>query len=69
MITDEQELEQYAKLKQIDEFAKTLGITIYNIEFGFESNKKQYSMVIPCLNVEPEQLKNEPDLKGLASAL
>ena len=35
-MTEKQAQEQYAKLKKIDEYAKSLGMTIYRVDYGFE---------------------------------
>lgn len=61
----------YKKLKQLDEFAKLIGLTIYKVKYGFcaENSTEHYTAQIDCLNIEPERLKNEPHLVGLASVL
>lgn len=41
-LTDEQCREQYAKLKKIDEYAKSLGFTIYAIKAGMNVNGHEY---------------------------
>ena len=59
----------YSKLKKLDEYAKSLGLTIYRVKYGYEIDNQYYTNDVTCLNIEPERLKNEPHLKGLASAL
>lgn len=49
MLTDEA-LQQYAKLKQIDEYAKSLGFTIYKIVADFKINDKVYCLSDTSLN-------------------
>ncbi|MCR4880644.1 MAG: hypothetical protein K6A44_01645 [bacterium] len=54
----------YSKLKQLDKFAKSLGITIYDIIYKENNNK--YTCSIHDLNVSAERIKKYPALKGLA---
>lgn len=50
MLTDEAQ-QQYAKLKQIDEYAKSLGFTIYKIVADFKIGDKVYCLSDTSLNV------------------
>ena len=54
----------YSKLKTLDEFAKSLGLTIYDIIYKEKGNK--YTCAIHDLNASPERVKKYPSLKGLA---
>lgn len=49
-MTDEQAREQYAKLKQIDEFAKSLGFTIYKIVADFKVDNETFTLSDTTLN-------------------
>lgn len=42
--------QQYAKLKQIDKYAKSLGFTIYKIVADFKINDKVYCLSDTSLN-------------------
>ena len=59
----------YKKLKQLDEFAKSIGLTIYRVKYGFYEESEHYTAQVDCLNIHPDRLKNEPHLEGLASVL
>lgn len=59
----------YDRIKKIDEYAKSMGLTIYRICYGFEHNEKHYTCDITCLNFPPERLEKEPNLEGLAEVL
>lgn len=58
-MTDEQAQEQYNKLKKIDKYAKTLGITIYNIEASFIVHDKEFHLKTPIFeNKIPDKWKD-----------
>ena len=46
----------FDKIKQLDKYAKSLGITLYDIKYGYENN----TQIIHCLNLSPER-ENEPN--------
>ncbi len=54
-MTDEQVQEQYAKLKQIDKFAKDLGFTIYRIDCSFYINDEENTLIDRTLNSPSEK--------------
>ena len=58
MLTDEAQ-QQYAKLKQIDEYAKSLGFTIYKIVADFKIGDKVYCLSDTSLNVRKQNLTPE----------
>lgn len=45
ILTDEDCKAEYAKLKQIDKFAKELGITIYHIRYSFKAANNEECLV------------------------
>lgn len=58
----------YDRLKKIDEYSKSLGVTLYNITYGFYDNNEHFTHVINDFNISPQRAK-EPNVKGLAECL
>lgn len=58
------------KLKQLDEYAKSLGLTIYDIHYGFEYQGKIVGHKIIPFNISPEYKENHPNIiKGFVQCL
>lgn len=60
-MTDKEVQIEYDKLKQIDKFAKELGITIYNINYSFKTtNNDEYLVQTPMFdNKLPDKWKDK----------
>lgn len=68
MNTDEVK-QQYPKLKKIDEYAKSMGLTIYNIEYGFTADNKPIIHKIHDFNFTPERAKQNLNTKCFAELI
>lgn len=55
------------KLKKIDEFAKSLGVTLYHIEFG--EDKDANTHIISTFNISPSIRAKHPDIKSYLECL
>lgn len=55
MITEKQSQEQYAKLKQINKYAKSLGFTIYRVDCSFLINDEEHLLTDRTLNELPKK--------------
>lgn len=54
-------------LLKLDEYAKTLGITLYRIEYGLENDKNTH--IISPFNVSPKVRAEYPDIKSYVECL
>ena len=52
------------KFKKIDEYAKSLGITLYTFDCGFIFENKLIHYIINDFNISPDRLKKYPDIIG-----
>ena len=57
----------YEKLIKLDDFAKSLGLTIYDITYGFIENGKETKHGICSFNVQPQE--DIPEFKGFVECL
>lgn len=60
---------QFDKIKKIDEYAKSMGITIYDINYGFLHEEENIISIIHDLNFSPERAMQYPDSKVLAELI
>lgn len=58
---------QYLKLIKLDEYAKSLGLTIYDITCGYIVDGKEYKLGICGFNVSPQE--GVPEFKGFVECL
>lgn len=57
-------------LKKLDEYAKSLGLTIFELTYGFDSEGKIIEHKIIPFNVSPNFKKEYPNIaKGFAQCL
>lgn len=52
---------------KLDEYAKSLGMTIYDITYGYIANGKEYKHRICGFNAEPQE--GVPEFKGFVECL
>lgn len=55
------------RLKQIDDFAKSLGITLYHIEYGVDNDFNTH--IISTFNISPTIKAEYPDIKSYLECL
>lgn len=60
---------QFDKIKKIDEYAKSMGITIYDINYGFLNEEENVISIIHDLNFSPERAMQNPDSTSLAELI
>lgn len=56
-------------LKKLDKYAKSLGITIYEIEYGFIKDGELARAIIHDVNMSPERAKKYPEFKGYVQSI
>lgn len=56
-------------LKKLDKYAKFLGITIYEIEYGFMKDGELARAIIHDVNMTPERAIKYPEFKGFAQSI
>lgn len=54
-------------LLKLDEYAKSLGITLYCIEYGVENDT--YTHIISTFNISPQVREKFPDIKSFIECL
>lgn len=59
--------EQFENLKKLDKYAKSLGITLYRIEYGVENDAHTY--IISPFNISPQVREKYPDIKSYIECL
>lgn len=60
---------EFEKLKKLDKYAKSLGMTIYDITYGFIKEDKLETLVVRDFNLTPEKTRLHPELKGIAQSI
>ncbi len=58
--------EQFENLKKLDKYAKSLGMTIYELTYGFMKDGELARAIIHDVNMTPERQKLFPEFKGMA---
>lgn len=59
----------YGKIKELDKFSKNIGLTIYNLDCGFNYNGETYTFIANDFNISPAREKEDKTLIGLSESL
>lgn len=60
---------QFENIKKLDKYAKSLGMTIYELTYGFIKDNKLERVIAHDVNMTPERTKLYPGFKGLVQSI